>query len=289
MARPHDTPTGPNESIRNLRVDVLSDGWFTLRRATFEQQSPDGSWTRRIARPYDRGNGAVALLRDPARDTVLLVRQYRLPAHLNDHPDGMLIEAPAGLLDDGEDAEQALRRELEEEVGHRVESLQRIFRLYMSPGSVTEHLTFFAGAYSTATSAGSGGGQHADGEFLDLVEVTLDEAIAMVDDGRICDAKTVHPSGLGPPQPVTAFAGVATCALGVEFSPRARSMARGSSRAAACRGANRDDGSICRARQRWGSARSALPSGAGGRRSRAARPAARWRPSGRRPSRMMRR
>ena len=42
MARPHDTPTGPNEAIRNLRVDVLSDSWFTLRRATFEQRSPDG-------------------------------------------------------------------------------------------------------------------------------------------------------------------------------------------------------------------------------------------------------
>jgi nudix-type nucleoside diphosphatase (YffH/AdpP family) len=191
MARPHDTPTGPNEAIRNLRVDVLSDSWFTLRRATFEQRSPDGSWATTHREAYDRGNGAVALLRDPTRDTILLVRQYRLPAHLNEHPDGMLLEAPAGLLDDGEDAEQALRRELQEEVGHRVESLQRIFRLYMSPGSVTEHVTFFAGDYTAGTNAGAGGGQHAEGEILDLVEVTLDEAAAMVDDGRICDAKTV--------------------------------------------------------------------------------------------------
>jgi nudix-type nucleoside diphosphatase (YffH/AdpP family) len=191
MARPHDTPAGRNEAVRNMRVDVLSDNWFTLRRATFEHRSPDGSWATTHREAYDRGNGAAALLRDPARDTVLLVRQYRLPAHLNEHPDGMLIEAPAGLLDDGEDAEQALRRELEEEVGHRVGALQRIFRLYMSPGSVTEHLTFFAGVYSPHTSTGSGGGQEADGEFLDVVEVTLDDAIAMVDDGGICDAKTV--------------------------------------------------------------------------------------------------
>ena len=49
--------------------------------------------TRPIAEAYDRGNGAVALLRDGARDTILLVREYRLPAHLNDHPDGMLLKA----------------------------------------------------------------------------------------------------------------------------------------------------------------------------------------------------
>ncbi|HEX7622121.1 MAG TPA: NUDIX domain-containing protein, partial [Anaeromyxobacteraceae bacterium] len=110
--RPHDTPTAPNPAIRNLRVEILSDAWFVLRRATFEQRLDDGSWITARREAYDRGNGAVALLHDAAKDTILLVRQYRLPVHLNDHPDGMLLEAPAGLLDDGEDAEQALRREL---------------------------------------------------------------------------------------------------------------------------------------------------------------------------------
>jgi nudix-type nucleoside diphosphatase (YffH/AdpP family) len=189
--RPHDTPAGPNPAIRNLRVEVLSKAWYVLRRATFEQQLADGSWVTAQREAYDRGNGAVALLHDPARDTVLLVRQYRLPVHLNEHPDGMLLEAPAGLLDDGEDAEQALRRELEEEVGHRVGPLRRLFRLYMSPGSVTEHLTFFTGSYDRSTRSGEGGGAKAEGEHLDIVEVTLDEATRMVDSGQICDAKTV--------------------------------------------------------------------------------------------------
>ena len=53
---------------------------------------------------YDRGNGATILLRDETRDTVLLTRQFRLPAYLNGHPDGMLLETPAGLLDDDERA-----------------------------------------------------------------------------------------------------------------------------------------------------------------------------------------
>jgi GDP-mannose pyrophosphatase NudK len=174
-----------------MHVDVLSDHWYHLRRATFEQRQPDGSWRTEVREAYDRGNGVAALLHDPERDTVLLVRQYRAPAHLNDHPDGMLLEVPAGLLDDGEGAEDAMRRELEEEVGHRIDSLERLFQLYMSPGSVTEHLTFFAGTYDGGTRTGDGGGAVDEHEVLDVVEITFDEALAMVADGTIVDAKTV--------------------------------------------------------------------------------------------------
>ena len=191
MPRPHDSPAGPNDNIRQLQIEVLSDQWFTLRRATFEQRGRDGSWATTQREAYDRGNGAVALLHDPQRDTVLLVRQYRLPAHLNDHPDGMLLEAPAGLLDDGEDAEGGLRRELEEEVGHTVGSLRRLFRLYMSPGSVTEHVTFFAGTYGDHTRRDGGGGNADEGEHIDVVELSRADATHMIETGEICDAKTV--------------------------------------------------------------------------------------------------
>jgi nudix-type nucleoside diphosphatase (YffH/AdpP family) len=133
----------------------------------------------------------AALLRSPDRSHVLLVRQYRLPAHLNDHPDGMLVEVPAGLLDEGEQAEEALRRELEEEVGHQVGELRHVHRLYMSPGSVTEHLDLYVGTYDEGTRVGEGGGAEDEGEQLDVLEVPFDEAVAMVEDGRIVDAKTV--------------------------------------------------------------------------------------------------
>lgn len=191
QARPHDTPAGVNPDVRNLSVEVLSDQWYTLRRATFEHRGPDGAWRTEQREAYDRGNGVVALLRDPDRDTVLLVRQYRAPAHLNDHPTGELVEAPAGLLDAEEDADQAMSRELVEEVGHRVGDLKRLWTLYMSPGSVTEHLTFYSGTYGRETQVAAGGGAAGEGEHVRVVEVAFDEALAMVDDGRIVDAKTV--------------------------------------------------------------------------------------------------
>lgn len=170
---------------------MLCDAWYVLRRAEFEYRLPDGTWRRERREAYDRGNGVCALLHDPDRDTVLLVRQYRAPAHLNDHPDGMLLELPAGLIDAGEDAAEAIRREVVEEVGHDVTDLRRLWTLYMSPGSVTEHVTFFLGTYGEHTRVGNGGGAEGEHEQVELVEIAVEDALTMIVSGEIADAKTV--------------------------------------------------------------------------------------------------
>ena len=150
---------GHNERVTNMQLDVLADHWYVLRRAEFDYRHRDGTVTREVREAYDRGNGVTILLHDPDAGTVLLTRQFRLPIYLNGHPDGMLIEAAAGLLDEpGEDPEAAIRREAEEESGVRVGDVQRLFRLYMSPGSVTEHVTFFAATYSHEQRVSAGGG-----------------------------------------------------------------------------------------------------------------------------------
>jgi nudix-type nucleoside diphosphatase (YffH/AdpP family) len=191
MPAPHDTPAGHNPDVRDVRVEVLSDHWYVLRRATFERRQPDGSWRTEQREAYDRGNGVVALLHDPVRDTVVLVRQYRLPAHLNGHPDGMLLEAPAGLIDEGEDADRSIRREIHEETGFEVDDLRQLWQLYMSPGSVTEHVTFFVGTYHASDRSGTGGGAADEHEHTEVVELGLDDALDAVEAGRIVDAKTV--------------------------------------------------------------------------------------------------
>jgi nudix-type nucleoside diphosphatase (YffH/AdpP family) len=145
----HGVHLGNNERVSNLDIEVLSDHWHVLRKATFDYRHRDGSVTREVREAYDRGNGVVILLLDPDAGTVLLTRQFRLPIYLNGHPDGMLIEAAAGLLDQpDEDPEEAIRREAQEESGVRVADVRRLFELFMSPGSVTERLTFFVATYS---------------------------------------------------------------------------------------------------------------------------------------------
>ena len=138
MSRPVPAPVpASTEHVRLQTVEVLSDHWYTLRKVTLDLRRRDGQWQRQIREAYDRGNGAALLLFDPERRTVVLTRQFRLPAFLNGSADGMLIETCAGLLD-GDDPETCIRREAEEETGYRVRQPRKVFEAYMSPGSVTE-------------------------------------------------------------------------------------------------------------------------------------------------------
>jgi nudix-type nucleoside diphosphatase (YffH/AdpP family) len=179
-----------NPRVREVGVEVLSDDWYVLRKATFDYRRRDGTWTRQTREAYDRGNGATILLHDPEAGKVMLTRQFRWPAYANGHPDGMLLEAPAGLLDD-DHPEAAIRREAEEETGVRVGEVTPVFEVFMSPGSVTERVHFFAAPYTAADRVAAGGGMEGEGEDIEPVELPLASALAMVEDGGIVDAKTI--------------------------------------------------------------------------------------------------
>jgi nudix-type nucleoside diphosphatase (YffH/AdpP family) len=170
-------------------VRILSDDWYLLTKSTFRYRRRDGTWQQQSREAYDRGNGAAILLYDPARRTVILTRQFRYPAFVNGY-DGLLIEVPAGLLDEAS-PEQRIRAETEEETGYRVRDVRQVFQAFMSPGSVTEKLHFFVGAYDPADRVAEGGGNVAEGEDIDLLEVPIAEALAMMQRGEICDAKTI--------------------------------------------------------------------------------------------------
>jgi nudix-type nucleoside diphosphatase (YffH/AdpP family) len=183
-------PFAGNERLRILEEKVLADDWFLLRKTTFESQRRDGRWQRVSRETYDRGNGAVLLLFDAARATVILTRQFRFPAYVNGCADGLLVEACAGLLD-GDDAESAIRREVEEETGYAVTAPRKVFEAYMSPGSVTEKLHFFVAAYEPADRRSAGGGDAAEGADIEVLELPLARALAMIASGEIQDGKTI--------------------------------------------------------------------------------------------------
>lgn len=176
--------------IRNLSIEVLSDDWYILRKATFEYHHRDGTWKRQSREAYDRGNAAALLLYNREKRTVILVRQFRYPTFANGLADGMLIEVCAGLLDE-DDPETAIRREAEEETGYRPRNVQSVFEAYMSPGSVTEKLHFFVAEYSESERVSEGGGVDDGNEDIEVLEIPFADALAMINTGEIQDAKTI--------------------------------------------------------------------------------------------------
>lgn len=176
-------------NIRNLREELLSDNWYTLKKYTFELQRSDGTWQTQSREAYDRGNGAAILLYSKAKGTVVLTRQFRLPVYINGH-DGLLIEAAAGLLDDAS-PEARIIAEAEEETGFKVTAIDKVFEAYMSPGSVTEKLYFFIAEYTDEDRSGTGGGLAEEGEDIQVLEWPFEKALAAIRSGEIQDAKTI--------------------------------------------------------------------------------------------------
>ncbi|CAN5313219.1 GDP-mannose pyrophosphatase NudK [soil metagenome] len=181
------------ERIQITEEKLLSDNWYVLKRFTFNYLGKNGQWTTQHREAYDRGNGATILLHNPQMDTVILTRQFRLPTFVNGNRDGgpasgMLIEACAGLLDN-DDPETAIIRETEEETGYRIQHVQKVMEAYMSPGSVTEKLFFYIAQYTADTERNAGGG--IDEEEIDILELPLSQAMAMVANGEIMDGKTI--------------------------------------------------------------------------------------------------
>ena len=172
-----------------LETDVVCDDWSTFTKYTIRYTRADGTSQVLPRETYDRGDGAVILPYDPDRGTVLLGRQFRLTAWLNGHP-APLIEAAAGLLDRADPATR-IRAEVEEELGLCLTDVRQIWDVFMSPGSVTERLFFFFARYPSADRVNDGGGLLEEGEEIDVLELGLREALDMVADGRIRDAKTI--------------------------------------------------------------------------------------------------
>lgn len=178
-----------SDRIRVRDVQLLSDDHYLLKKTTFDWRGDDGQWRTMSRETYDRGDGAVLLPYNLARRTVLLTRQFRYPAYVSGYDD-LLVEAAAGLLDDAS-PEDRIRAEVEEEVGYRLTQVRPVFQAFMSPGAVTETLHFFVAEYDAAMKVSEGGGLIDEGEEIEVLERTIDDALAMIASGEIRDAKTI--------------------------------------------------------------------------------------------------
>jgi nudix-type nucleoside diphosphatase (YffH/AdpP family) len=175
--------------VRVKDVRLLSEKKYILKATTFDWRRNNGEWQTQVRETYDRGNGAALLPYNHKRRTVVLVRQFRYPAFVNGYDD-LLIETAAGMLDNAS-PEKRIRAEAEEEIGYRLHDVHKVFEAFMSPGAITEKLHFFVAEYEPEMRIGDGGGLADEGEEIEVLELSIDEALAMIADGRIVDAKTI--------------------------------------------------------------------------------------------------
>ena len=188
MSSQDDCLSDKSSKIENVQSELLSDNWYVLRKFSYDLIKRNGERQPQTREVYDRGNGATILLYSKIKKTVLLIKQFRMPTYVNGNATGMLLETCAGLLDN-DSPEDCIRKEAIEETGFAVGKVDKLFEAYMSPGSVTEIVHFFAAQYDESQRQNAGGG--VEDEDIDVLEVPFAEALEMIKDGRIKDGKTI--------------------------------------------------------------------------------------------------
>ncbi len=178
------------------RVEIISqerilEGFFQIQQARIRYERYDGRMSAPMTRlVLERGDAAAVLPYDRERREVLLIQQFRYPAHVRGGP-GWLWEIVAGMLQQGEAPEDVVRREALEEAGYRLAELEFAMTVYLTPGGSSEHLHLFIAPVTPAQRVQPGGGLVAEGEDILVRMFPFEEALHMIEDGRIMDAKTV--------------------------------------------------------------------------------------------------
>lgn len=179
------------DKLRNITYTKLSQEWATLNRIDYDYKFENGDWKRLSRESYDRGDGTSILLYNKGKGTVILTKQFRMPAYDNNKKDGMSIEVCAGAIDKNEPPEICIIREAEEEVGYKIKSAKKVMECYMSPGAVTEKMFLFVAEYDDTMKINEGGGLDVEDEEIEVLEIPFSKAMTMIDNFEIIDAKTI--------------------------------------------------------------------------------------------------
>lgn len=178
--------------IKNIKSTILSQFWGKLERIDFDFKFKNGNWKRLSHEAYGKSDGVAILLYNTNTKNVVLSKQFRIPVYVAGVSEGYSIEVCGGSVDEGEPPETCVIREAEEELGYRVSNIKFISTIFLSPGIVRERVHLFIGRYSdTDKIDNSGGGLEVEGEEIEVMELSFEKAMKMIDSHEIIDARTI--------------------------------------------------------------------------------------------------
>ncbi len=164
------------------------DGFFKVDKVVLQHEKFDGSMSKEIDRlNFDRGDTVAVILYNKTNESVVLIRQFRYPAYVDDGP-GWLIECVAGIKDNGEVL--VAKKEVLEETGFKVEELKYLTRFYPSPGGCSERISVYLG-YVESEDGSKEKYFGVGNEDIQVIEIPLVKAFEMIKNGEICDGKTI--------------------------------------------------------------------------------------------------
>ena len=164
---------------------------FRIVEARLRHERFDGTMSKEMTRlSLERGDACAAIMYNPLDDTILLEEAFRYPTY-EKTKNGWLFEIPAGMINDDESPADAMKREIEEETGYRVDAVKEIFSFFLSPGGSSERIYFFFVRINPSQHIAKGGGLDSESEDIRSIHVKVDDALKMLEEQKIHDAKSI--------------------------------------------------------------------------------------------------
>lgn len=184
------TPEFKHDDVSVTKTKSCYHQFFEILEVKLKHKLFQGGWTPEIRRElFVRDNAVAVLLYDPDHDKVVLIEQFRVGA-LDEEKSPWLFEIVAGMIEPGETPECVAKREAHEEAGCEITKLDYICNYLTSPGGSSEKVFLFCGRVDSTGAEGVHGlkDEHEDTR---VHVISTDDALAMIQDGRINNAATI--------------------------------------------------------------------------------------------------
>ncbi|PSB25502.1 NUDIX domain-containing protein [Stenomitos frigidus] len=169
---------------------LVFDKFFKIEQAELSYERFNGKMSDTVTRlSFERGDAVAAIIFNKDSRKVILVNQFKYPTYKK--TGGWITEVMAGILNQGENAEEAIHRELLEETGYTTSRLRSIGTFYVSPGGSSERIILYYAEVSDTEKVADGGGLEDEQEDIKLVAYSLPELWQAYASGEIVDAKTI--------------------------------------------------------------------------------------------------
>ena len=175
----------------DLKQEIrVYEGYLTVDELILSHRLTNGSWSEDLTRYLvERPDGVCAVVHNTENDSCYFVRQFRVGVFNKEN--AWLTELAAGLVDHNEPLENAIRREIEEELGIRVQELEYVYRMFTSPGIISERVHLYYAKVTNADIISDGGGHKGEGEDIEVVEIPCYELEDLLKEGAFVDSKTI--------------------------------------------------------------------------------------------------
>lgn len=181
-----------SKKINNVVSKTISNIWAKLEQVSFDFTFKNGKTERLTHEVYGKNDGVAVLLYNPSTKKVVLSKQLRIPMYVAGIKNGFSIEVVGGAIDKNESPEKSVIRETREEIGYVISEIEKVSTVFLSPGLMREQVHLYTATYTEKDKLeNEGGGLAAESEEIEVLETDFFDALQMIDNQEIIDARTI--------------------------------------------------------------------------------------------------